>query len=316
MQHDSGYHLLFSHPELVEDLLKSFVTEPWVQQLDFSTLQRVNAKLHAEGLERRDGDLIYRVLYRDGSEVYLYLLLEFQSQPDPWMALRVLVYVGLLYQQLIRENHVTNGKLPPVFPLVLYNGDPRWNAAQELKELIALPEATPLWPYQPSIRYYLVDESRYPEGKVGSLVGVLFQIENCRNLDELRPLVESLAGQWKTLIPSSLRRAFVSWIYRVVAPDKGIDPRQIDVEDLSEVQVMLRTRIKQWEQEIRDSSFEEGIEKGVLTGEAAILRRLLQLRFGALPAWVENKIAHAQRPELEEWSERVLDAKSLDAVFA
>ena len=71
MHHDSGYHLLFSHPQLVEDLFKSFVTEPWVEQLDLSTLQRVNAKLHAEGLEHRDGDLIYRVLYRDGSEVYL-----------------------------------------------------------------------------------------------------------------------------------------------------------------------------------------------------------------------------------------------------
>ena len=153
MQHDSGYHLLFSHPELVEDLFKSFVTEPWVAQLDFSTLERVNAKLHAEGLERRDGDLVYRVLYQDGSEVYLYLLLEFQSQPDPWMALRVLVYVGLLYQHLIRENRIANGKLPPVFPLVLYNGDARWNAAQELKELIALPNATPFWSFQPNIRY-------------------------------------------------------------------------------------------------------------------------------------------------------------------
>ena len=87
-------------------------------QLDFNTLQRVNTKLHAEGLERRDGDLIYRVLYRDGAEVYLYLLLEFQSQADPWMAIRALVYVGLLYQHLIRENRLApNGKLPPFFPL-------------------------------------------------------------------------------------------------------------------------------------------------------------------------------------------------------
>ena len=316
MQHDSGYHLLFSHPELVEDLFKSFVTEPWVAQLDFTTLQRVNAKLHAEGLERRDGDLIYRVLYRDGSEVYLYLLLEFQSNPDPWMAVRVLVYVGLLYQHLIRENRITHGKLPPVFPLVLYNGDARWNALQEVKELIALPGNTPLWPYQPSIRYYLVDESRYPEGKPGSLVGVLFQIENCRTLDELRPLVNTLAHQWKELIPPSLRRAFISWISRVVAPDKGIDVNQIDVENLSEVQVMLATRIKQWEQEIRIEEFSKGIEKGVRTGEAAILRRLLHLRFGPLPAWVDDKIGQAQRAQLEQWSERVLDAATLDAVFA
>ncbi len=38
MDHDGGYHLLFSHPEMVEDLLKTFVPETWVGQLDFGTL--------------------------------------------------------------------------------------------------------------------------------------------------------------------------------------------------------------------------------------------------------------------------------------
>jgi hypothetical protein len=54
--------------------------------------------------------------------LYIYLLVEFQSQPDPWMAMRMLVYVGLFYQELIKGRHFTaSGKLPPVFPLVLYN---------------------------------------------------------------------------------------------------------------------------------------------------------------------------------------------------
>ncbi|MBI3777189.1 MAG: Rpn family recombination-promoting nuclease/putative transposase [Gammaproteobacteria bacterium] len=317
MQHNSGYHPLFSHPELVEDLFKSFVTEPWVAQLDFTTLQRVNAKLHAEGLERRDGDLIYRVLYRDGSEVYLYLLLEFQSQPDPWMAIRALVYVGLLYQHLIRENRLTpNGKLPPVFPLVLYNGDTRWNVAQEIKDLIALPSNTPLWLYQPTLRYYLVDESRYPEGKAGSLVGVLFQIENCKNLDELRPIVKHLAEHWQKQIPASLRRAFISWIRRVVAPGKGVELEPQDIEDFAEVQIMLATRIKQWEQEIRKQEFEKGIEKGILTGEAKLLHRQLQMRFGALPPWAEEKLTHATSAQIEQWGTKILSAVSLDEVFA
>ncbi len=66
MDHDGGYHLLFSHPEIVEDLLKTFVPETWVGQLDFSTLARVNAKLHAEGLERREG---FAVRYRSLSVI-------------------------------------------------------------------------------------------------------------------------------------------------------------------------------------------------------------------------------------------------------
>ena len=83
---------------------------------------------------------------------------------------------------------------------------------------------------------------------------------------------------------------------------------------------MLATRVKQWEQELVEKGREEGIEKGreegVLTGEAVILRRQLKLRFGPLPAWADDKITQAQREQLEQWSERVLDAKSLDAVFA
>jgi len=98
MNYDSGYHLLFSNPKLVVDLINNYVPETWVQQLDFSSLQRVNAKFHAEGLKRREGDIIYRVNLNNGDPIYLYLLLEFQSRSDTWMAARVGTYVFLLYQ--------------------------------------------------------------------------------------------------------------------------------------------------------------------------------------------------------------------------
>ena len=55
--------------------------------------------------------------------LYVYLLLEFQSTVDRFMAVRILSYVGLLYQDLIRSGQLTaSGQLPPVLPLVLYNG--------------------------------------------------------------------------------------------------------------------------------------------------------------------------------------------------
>ncbi|HEY2294642.1 MAG TPA: hypothetical protein VGM86_28405 [Thermoanaerobaculia bacterium] len=40
-EHDSGYRLLFSHPEMVEDLIRGFVHEDWVRDLDFSTLEQI-----------------------------------------------------------------------------------------------------------------------------------------------------------------------------------------------------------------------------------------------------------------------------------
>ncbi len=57
-------------------------------------------------------------------------------------------------------------------------------------------------------------------------------------------------------------------------------------------------------------------QDGRLEGEAKILMRQLQRRFGAVPAWVGEKIAKAPSQSLEEWSLRILDAQSLEDVFS
>ncbi|WP_217127137.1 Rpn family recombination-promoting nuclease/putative transposase, partial [Hydrogenophilus thiooxidans] len=111
--HDTGYKLLFAHPEMVRDLLIGFVPEPWVQTLDFSTLERINASYVSDKGDVRHEDMVWKVRF-ENHWLYVYLLLEFQAQPDRWMALRMLVYLGLLYQDLVRRNELTpEGKLPP-----------------------------------------------------------------------------------------------------------------------------------------------------------------------------------------------------------
>ena len=50
-------------------------------------------------------------------------------------------------------------------------------------------------------------------------------------------------------------------------------------------------------------------------GESRLLARLLTRRFGALPAAIEEKLAKATEADLEAWSDAVLSAESLEAVF-
>jgi len=99
--HDTGYKLLFSDPLMVRDLLQGFIDDPWLARLDFSTLELVNGHYVSEDLRNRADDVVWRVK-ADERWVYLYLLIEFQSRIDRFMALRMLVYVGLLYQDLVR----------------------------------------------------------------------------------------------------------------------------------------------------------------------------------------------------------------------
>ncbi len=61
-----------------------------------------------------------------------WVLLEFQSTPNPFMAVRLLSYVSLLYSCLMRANAVTpQDGLPAVISMVLYNGKGPWKAATD-----------------------------------------------------------------------------------------------------------------------------------------------------------------------------------------
>jgi hypothetical protein len=61
--------------------------------------------------------------------------------------------------------------------------------------------------------------------------------------------------------------------------------------------------------------FKKGLEQGRNEGEAKLLRRILEHRFKRLPKWVDVKLTEATPAQLEEWGERLLDEKSLEAIF-
>ena len=47
-----------------------------------------------------------------------------------------------------------------------------------------------------------------------------------------------------------------------------------------------------------------------------MLRRQLRRRFGELPAWAEERLGAAPAELLEAWGEAVLEAESLEDIFA
>jgi predicted transposase/invertase (TIGR01784 family) len=309
--HDRSYKRLFSHPELVRDLLTGFVHEEWVKRLDLSSLEKVNGSYVAEELREREDDIVWRVRWADGW-VYVYLLLEFQSNVDKNMAVRLLAYIALLYQDIIDSRQLlANGKLPPV---VLYNGKPPWNAALQMSEMI---ETIPggLEAYRPQLRYLVIDEGRVAESAMPTtrnLTAALFKLEQGRTPEDLRRVVHSLVEWLKAPDQGGLRRDFTTWLKRVLLPARIPGVEFPEASELQEVENMLEETVKDWVREWKREGMQEGMEKGMQKGVVTVLKRQMLRRYGSLPQWAVTRLEQADTRQLEEWSERIFDARTLD----
>jgi len=276
-------------------------------------MERQKAKFHAETSERRKGDMIWRIPRRDGGDTYLVLLLEFQSTSYHWMTLHVLVYTSLLWQKLLNEKSLLpDGRLPRILPVVLYNGDRRWAAPLALHELVGLPGNSPLWQWQPAMSCQIVDKGAFAEDDLArrdALLALLFRLESSPDPEQVVVLADALLA-WFRRHPGfdRVRSVFAELLGPIMEP---LAPRVRVPEELLEIRNMLASRAEDWKRQW----LQEGEQSGRRQGEAAILLRQLERRFGALPGWATERIATADTGALEEWSLRVFDATSLDDVL-
>ena len=328
--HDGSYKSLFDYPQMVRDLLLGFVHEGWVECIDLDSFEPVGTNHVTDELEQRDQDRVWRVRLRRSADaaadpfdadaasgtgtrdwLYLYLLIEFQRRDDPAIPVRVMAYTALLYQDLIRSGKIALGDpLPPVFPIVLYSGLPRWRTARDVAELIEAGHDE-LQPWRPSLRYFLIDEIRLAQAARESgialphnLAGVMVGIESAVNGQEFDSLGKALQALMPSELIDSLGLAFTAWINRVVAKRLNLDDNMKMLANFREVAMLG--------EQVGDLA-ELFLKQGEGKGQIKMLERLLQHRFGApLPEWVRPRLEEADAARLEHWAKRIFEATSLE----
>ena len=284
--HDPAYKLLFSRPRMVSDLLDGFAARGWSDALDFDTLAPVPAAFVGEDLRQRHGDLVWRIRFRDERWLYLLLLLEFQSGVDRTMAVRMLAYTALLYQRVIADGGLQeHGALPPVLPVVLYNGRRRWTAPLEMTALIAAGDGV-LAPYQPSQRYYVLDGVRVPDADLpaDNLVSALIGLEKTRDAPGLDEALLALKDLLRAAGDEHLTQAFMAWFRSELRAAGRLPPGGGDaLAQLQETQTMLRETVREWTREWLEQGIAKGIEQG-RDEERALLCRQAARKFDAAAA--------------------------------
>ena len=321
-KHDETYKLIFSQRAAVEELIRNFVGKRLADELDFDTLEPLPTNRISGGLVQRQMDLLCKVRFRDGW-LYLLILLEFQSENDPFMALRILTYTCLTYEELIRRGELKPGnKLPPLLPVAVYNGRPRWRAATDIAELIAS-VTEPLAQYLPSFRYLLLDLQRIGEQdpKSRNLVTSLGIMEREPTPENLRRVMRGLIRRFQGPEFAELHQALHSWVagaaeaWQIPEADLARMMSFTEDEEMYERAKELRDRVH------RDGvrqGLEQGLEQGRIRERALLVRRFATRKFGAETAERLTRILEdrADADRLDEVVDAIIDCDSGAELFA
>ena len=314
--HDSSFKLWFDHPRMVRDLLRGFLPADLAAAFDFDTLEQMSAQYVGDDLRQSRGDMLWRVRFRtEAAQEWLYLLvlLEFQSTVDRHMAARVLAYTGQTYLKLVRSGEALgpDGRLPPVLPIVVYNGRPRWSAPEEVGETIAV-VGSGLAPFQPRQRYLLIDEHalRAEDLPPGNVVSAQVALEQ-GSVATLPPVLRELSGLLAGPRYASLRRGFAEWTRQVVERSRAAaeDPELVgalsaleDTGGLREMGSLLAERIDEY---IEEKAEERAEEKAEARAEAMAEERAAAMVEERAAAMAEERAAAMAEAKAKEMAEKM-----------
>jgi hypothetical protein len=218
----------------------------------------------------------------DGDLVHV----ELQSGNDMAMPLRMAEYclgVFRLYDRFPRQ-------------VVLYVGEAELRMASELRAPGVL------------FQYRLIDireldgERLLESREVGdNVIAILAGLRDHEGA--VRRIMERIAGlavaERETALAQLMILAGLRHLSQAVEREKRNMPIDLDIRD----------------HEVLGPMFIEAEQKGRQEGELTVLRRQIEKRFGPLPGWAGEKLAALPASALEDLSERVLDAKSVEELL-
>ena len=288
--HDKYFRRVFSNQADAASLLRAYVPEAVARTLRWATLTLLPGRFVSSDWHDSESDLLFSVEQEpDATPVLLYVLLEHQSSPDPWMPLRVLNYCVQVWVRW-RQTHKDERGLPLIVPLVLYQGAQPWQHEREFAELFT--DVAPQWRWVPRFEHLLIDQTQQsPDSVPGALAARLAQVAMMAAFRQAREeLLESA-----TLLIGELYRAMgfdevakhVEYVlatqpdeYRSVFVDalrRNVPGRGGDV--MNYVEQLIERGRQEGRQEGHQEGRQEGRREGKLEGQIRIIEGFLERDF-------------------------------------
>ncbi|MDE2866758.1 MAG: Rpn family recombination-promoting nuclease/putative transposase [Gemmatimonadota bacterium] len=193
-------------------------------------------------------------------------------------------YTVRILRGLDKDDLGPAGVHPPVLPVVIYNGERRWTAATDVRDLFA-PVPDELLGYLPRHRYLLIEVqslgvSELPSDNVFSLIA---SFEQARSLGRFEELLVLSADWLETAADQELAKRIRAWIGLVLAQRLGGEgtllQERLWEEEGTEMTTLIE-RARKWGEERDQRWLERGIRRGRLEGERKLVLRMATRRFG------------------------------------
>jgi len=232
-------------------------------------------------------DRLFELTLKGGDSLFLYCLVEHKSSPEPRVALQLLRYLVEVWEQLARRS---KGKLPQVVPMLVYHGERPWTLAPSFQALVE--QRTPRLGVRPlDFELVVVDVGAIEDDALSAdptlragLLGLKYATHEALQQERLGTFLEALSLAAREWLAEG----------RAAGWQEG--------------------RVTGW-QEGRVTGWQEGSAAGRVQGRSEALLRVLEHRFGSLPADRIARVKGASAEELDAWIDRALEATSLDGVF-
>ena len=305
--HDSYFRTVLQAPERAADFLRCHLPPAIVRQLADEPLELQDGSFVDDVLRNRQCDRLYRVKLTSGN--YIFVIVEHASSVDPSQANRLQRNRQQIWDREEEARGAKPGRLTPILAIVVYHGKERWTAPHSHGDVMTGdPALQDTMAEDPELRgqmygpaYLLRDIGRMPEDELASdpdFKGGLLALAHAYR----RPVDDRVLYRIRELLSegTNLEKQTYEYFLSAFGTDRGTLLATVETKGATSVTSLVDDRISMGRA--------EGEARGEVRGRASILNRLLERRFGQVPAAVRKRVRSAPVHELDAWADAVLDA--------
>jgi hypothetical protein len=324
--HDALFRFTFASPTHACGWLASALPAVLADAIEWSTLAPLGESTTGVALAANAADVVFTARLRVGTP--LLLVVEHKAARDPRLLSQLTRYCVHL-RRAHRDR--TSGSEPLVVPVILYHGRAplRLGAVPGMRG-VPRGVAKLLAPAQPSLRAFVDDLARCDEdalrrpGTTALAQVVLLALRFARRaaagsiataIDRWGDLLRAVERESAPLGGEDALAALACYLLEVTDAPAAV-LHEAFRRNLGSVPETIMSTAERLRREGRAEGRLEGRAQGRVEGLAEALLLLLRKRFGELPPATVARVRGADTGALQRWTGRVLDAPTLDALFA